>query len=52
MEHTHLRFRWAWETIAPMDMAIFNAAMTISVGNGEKGPSWEAPWLNGRKPKD
>jgi hypothetical protein len=34
------------------DMDIFYAATTISVGNGQRMPFWNALWLGGRKPKD
>jgi hypothetical protein len=33
------------------DMNIFYAATHITIGNGCKTPFWEAPWLQGRKPK-
>jgi hypothetical protein len=33
-------------------MDIFYAATTISVGNGQRMPFWDALWLGGRKPKD
>jgi hypothetical protein len=33
-------------------MDIFYTATMISLVNGEKTPFWNAPWLDGRKPKD
>jgi hypothetical protein len=33
-------------------MDYFYAATTIALGNGRKTPFWEAPWLDGRIPKD
>jgi hypothetical protein len=33
-------------------MNIFYAATEITLGNGLKAPFWEAPWLQGRKPKE
>jgi hypothetical protein len=35
-----------------MDMDLFYASTTITLGNGEKTPFWKAPWLNGLKPID
>jgi hypothetical protein len=34
------------------DTEIFYATTTISVGNRRKTPFWDAPWLQGRKPKE
>jgi hypothetical protein len=33
-------------------MDLFYVASKISIGNGAKTPFWEAPWLDGAKPKD
>ena len=33
-------------------MDLFYVATTISVGNGRKTTFWDAPWINGLKPKD
>jgi hypothetical protein len=35
-----------------IDMDLFYASTTISIGNDRIAPFWESPWLNGRKPKD
>jgi hypothetical protein len=35
-----------------VDMNLFYAATTITIGNGEKTPFWEAPWLNESRPID
>jgi hypothetical protein len=34
------------------DIDIFYAATKINNGNGRKTPFWDAPWLDGRKPKE
>jgi hypothetical protein len=61
-----LRMRWLWhewkdETkpwvglgtpCTPQDKDLFAAATRVNIGNGEKALFWEAPWLNGRRPKD
>jgi hypothetical protein len=33
-------------------MDIFYTAIKISLGNGNKTPFWQAPWLHGRRPID
>jgi hypothetical protein len=33
-------------------MDIFYAATTTTLGNGQKSPFWQAPWLDGRKPTE
>ena len=33
-------------------MDLFYASTTIAVGDGEKTPFWEAPWLQGQKPRN
>jgi hypothetical protein len=62
---TALHLRWHWlewtdrtkiwvvygNPCTKKDMDIFYAATTISIGNGRKTPFWDAPWLDGRKPK-
>jgi hypothetical protein len=62
---TTLRLRWPWlewkdsskiwagskSPCSKENMEVFYAATTIAVGNGRKTPFWEAPWLDGRKPK-
>jgi hypothetical protein len=35
-----------------VEMSLFYAATTISIGNGEIAPFWDSPWLEGEKPKD
>jgi hypothetical protein len=35
-----------------VDMELFYAATTITIGNGNIAPFWHSPWLNGKKPKD
>jgi hypothetical protein len=35
-----------------VDMNLFYAATTITVGNREKTPFWEVPWLNNSRPID
>jgi hypothetical protein len=61
-----LRLRWPWfEWRDPsklwvgmctpcdeVDMELFYASTTISIGNGEIAPFWDSSWLNGKKPKD
>jgi hypothetical protein len=61
-----LRMRWLWhewkdETkpwvglgtpCTPQDKDLFAAATRVNIGNGEKALFWEAPWLNGQRPKD
>ena len=33
-------------------MDLFYALTTITIGNGERMPFWDAPWLSGKKPID
>lgn len=61
-----LRLRWPWLLwkdpskiwaglgipCTKVDMELFYAATTISVGDGAKTHFWEAPWLEGRKPME
>lgn len=61
-----LRLRWPWfEWKEPSkmwvglgnpcdnkDYDLFYAFTTITVGNGARTPFWDAPWVQGRKPKD
>ena len=61
-----LRLRWPWyEWTAPqklwvgmgtpcdsVDMDLFYASTTITIGNGCIAPFWDSPWLNGRRPRD
>ena len=56
-----LRLRWPWYewkdssklwvgTGTPcdeVDMSLFYASTTISIGNGKIAPFWDSPWLNG-----
>jgi hypothetical protein len=35
-----------------VDMGIYYASSTITIGNHNIAPFWESPWLNGRRPKD
>jgi hypothetical protein len=35
-----------------VNMGLFYASTTISIGNGEIAPFWDSSWLNGKKPKD
>jgi hypothetical protein len=35
-----------------VDMDVFYAASTMTIGNGKIAPFWNSSWLNGRKPKD
>jgi hypothetical protein len=36
----------------PRDKELFVLATKVSIRNGKKTLFWEAPWLDGRKPKD
>jgi hypothetical protein len=61
-----LRLRWSWlqwkdpnkiwagsgNPCTKEDMDIFYTAIKISLGNGNKTPFWQAPWLHGRRPID
>jgi hypothetical protein len=61
-----LRLRWPWlermdsskiwagssNPCSEADMDIFYAATKITIGNGCKISFWDAPWLEGRKPKE
>jgi hypothetical protein len=61
-----LRLRWSWfEWVDPkklwvgmgnpcnsVDMSLFYACTTITIGNGKIAPFWDLPWLNGMMPKD
>jgi hypothetical protein len=61
-----LRFRWPWfqwrdpkklwaglgTPCDSVDMSLFYAATTITIGNGSIAPFGDSPWLNGRMPKD
>jgi hypothetical protein len=63
---TALRLRWPWlqwkdpnkiwagsgNPCTKEDMDIFYTATEISLGNGNKTPFWQAPWLHGRRPID
>jgi hypothetical protein len=63
---TALRLRWPWlewkddskiwagtgNPCNENDMEIFYAATTITLDNGRKTPFWQAPWLEGKMPKN
>jgi hypothetical protein len=36
----------------PQDKELFAVATRVTIGNGKKVQFWEAPWLDGRRPKD
>jgi hypothetical protein len=35
-----------------VDMSLFYASTTITIGNSNIATFWNSPWLNGMKPKD
>jgi hypothetical protein len=35
-----------------VDLNLFYAWTTITIGNGKIAPFWDSPWLNGKKPRD
>lgn len=61
-----LRLRWLWfewkepakmwvgmgNPFTKMDYEFFYASTTIMIGNGARTPFWDAPWVQGRKPRD
>jgi hypothetical protein len=63
---TALRLRWPWlqwkdndkiwagsgNPCNEKDMDIFYDATKITLGNGQNTPFWDAPWLEGKMPKD
>jgi hypothetical protein len=36
----------------PHDKELFAAATKVIIGDGKKARFWEAPWLDGMRPKD
>jgi hypothetical protein len=61
-----LRLRWPWQEwtmpeklwvglgnpCTPVDMSLFYAATSISIGNGASADFWQTPWLLGQRPMD
>ena len=61
-----LRLRWPWlewhdkgkiwvgtgNPCTEEDMDLFYASTSITVGDGKISSFWEAPWLDGKKPRD
>jgi hypothetical protein len=61
-----LRLRWPWykwkdpkkllvgmgNPCDSVDLILFYACTTITIGNKEIAPFWDSHWLNGKKPRD
>jgi hypothetical protein len=52
VEGSHKKWIGMENPCSACDIEVFYAATFITVGADQKTPFWEAPWLDGMKPKD